>query len=166
MELFYVHDDVLTPDQHKEMEIFAFQKIGSHIDCLYTLNACKCFTPLIEIAANHYDLSTALYYELWQQYNPDVVPGHYDKDESLWKRKIMKTPLCSMVFYHNVSNDIEGGELIIQEENRKKHYIKPVTNRLVVFQRGLFHWVNDYEGHRHSILCNPWDRPLAVIDDV
>ena len=164
MELFYVHDDVLTPSQHKEMEMFAFQQIQNQRDIIYTLDRCKCFTPLLDVAGKYYDLSTALYYELWQQYNPDWVDPHYDKDEALSHIGIMKTPLCSLVYYHNVSSDIQGGELVIQEESGQKHEIKPITNRLVVFNRGLLHWVKEYEGHRHSILCNPWDRPLSLID--
>ena len=166
MDLYYVHDDVLTRDQHIAMERFAFGVIGKDADLLYKLESCKCFTPLVDIASKHFDLTNALYYELWQQYNPDVVAPHIDKDEKLYLRQILKTPLCSLVFYHNVSQDIKGGELVIEGPDGTNHEIKPKTNRLVIFQRKLTHWVKDYEGHRHSILCNPWDRPLGIVDDV
>lgn len=166
MDYYHVHDDVLTRDQHIEMERFVFDVIGTDIDLVYTLSACKCFTPLVNIASKHYDLSNASYYELWQQYNPDVVPRHVDKDEQLAHKDIMKYPLCSLVFYHNVSSDIKGGELVIEEPGGTKHEITPKTNRLVIFQSKLFHWVKDYDGHRHSILCNPWDRPLGVVGNV
>jgi hypothetical protein len=166
VEPYYVHDDVLTRDQHIVMERFAFDVISDQADMLYTLEACECFTPLIDIASKHFDLTSALYYELWQQYNPDVVPPHIDKDEKLNNRGVLKTPLCSLVFYHHISDDIEGGELVIKDSNGLKHEIQPKTNRLVIFEPNLVHWVKDYEGHRHSILCNPWDRPLGVIDYV
>lgn len=165
--LYYIHDDCLTADQHKQVDIFALQVVIDTADYLYSPEVCACLSPLIELARKHYDLSSALYYEIWQQHNPVEVPPHVDIDEALAKKQILVNPLCSMVFYHNISVDMTGGELVLVDPvTEEEHQIKPKTNRLVVFQPDVLHWVNDYEGHRHSILCNPWNRPLGLIDHV
>ena len=40
--------------------------------------------------------------------------------------------------------------------------IKPKTNRLVLFEPGLKHRVEKFEGTRYSININPWRRRLEA----
>ena len=64
---------------------------------------------IMDKANNYFDLSELKYYEAWTHEN--TIPGgmHHDKDELLYMEGELKFPLCSTVFYANVSKDIKGG---------------------------------------------------------
>ena len=104
-------------------------------------------------ASNYFDLSEMKYYEAWTHEN--TIPGgmHYDKDELLYAEGELKFPLCSTVFYPNVSKDIEGGRLLFHDEGV---IVEPRFNRLVIFSPGLLHGVEPFRGKRTSININPW----------
>jgi hypothetical protein len=38
--------------------------------------------------------------------------------------------------------------------------VVPKENRLVIFSKGLYHGVEEFEGVRTSININPWNTPL------
>ena len=40
--------------------------------------------------------------------------------------------------------------------------ITPKTNRMIIFAAGARHYVEDFSGHRVSMLINPWDRYVSV----
>ena len=84
----------------------------------------------------------------------NTIPGgmHYDKDELLYIEGELKFPLCSTVFYANVSDDIKGGKLLFEDGVT----IEPKFNRLVIFSPGLRHGVEPFRGKRTSININPW----------
>ena len=116
----------------------------------------KFCSSLLNIAGKYYNLSTAVGYELWT-HNRNKLARHQDKDENLMiKTGELSFPLCSLVYYLEVSN-LEGGELILDSGL----VIKPRTNRLVIFPPAIFHRVNPYKGKRVSILLNPWNHQLC-----
>ena len=111
-------------------------------------------------------------YEYWS--HRDNPPGwHFDKDEALNRNEgIIRTPLCSTVFYPSVSDDVREGyfEVIEQpqmvindvtEEKERFHTkISPATNRLIIFPSVYMHRGNkpkDGIGERLLLAVNLWD---------
>ena len=111
---------------------------------------------IMDKANNYFDLSELKYYEAWTHEN--TIPGgmHYDKDELLYIEGELKFPLCSTVFYANVSEDIKGGKLLFENGVT----VEPKFNRLVIFSPGLYHGVEGFRGKRTSININPWIEPI------
>jgi len=104
-----------------------------------------------------FDMKSCVGFEEWS-HNPHwswLPEEHYDKDETLfYKEGIVRTPLCSAVFYLKVS-DLAGGDLHLIDEDV---LISPRTNRLVLFSPGVLHTVTAYiSGERVSLNINPWD---------
>lgn len=110
---------------------------------------------MLNIASNYFDLSKTVGYEFWG-HNGSKPNWHYDKDEKLFdKEKKLVFPICSTVYYLEVSN-LEGGKLLIEDD----YIISPKTNRLVIFPPGKYHTVENYQGKRVSLLVNPWDHEI------
>ena len=111
---------------------------------------------IMDKANNYFDLSEMKDYEAWTHEN--TIPGgmHYDKDELLYAEGELKFPLCSTVFYANVSDDIRGGKLLFEDGVT----IEPKFNRLVIFSPGLYHGVEPFRGKRTSININPWEHEI------
>ena len=111
---------------------------------------------IMDKANNYFDLSELKYYEAWTHEN--TIPGgmHYDKDEPLFAEGKLNFPLCSTVFYANVSDDIKGGKLLFEDGVT----IQPKFNRLVIFSPGLRHGVEPFRGKRTSININPWEHKI------
>ena len=111
---------------------------------------------IMDKANNYFDLSEMKYYEAWTHEN--TIPGgmHYDKDELLYAEGKLNFPLCSTVFYANVSDDIKGGKLLFEDGVT----IQPKFNRLVIFSPGLYHGVEPFRGKRTSININPWEHKI------
>lgn len=108
------------------------------------------FTILTE-ANKYYNLQNMVGYESWSNYgNP--ISWHYDKDEYLWNTEnVLKTPICSIVYY-GIINNVKGGRFLTESE-----IITPKNNRLLIFSPCIFHSAEDYSGERLSIAINPWD---------
>jgi|TARA_R100000482_G_scaffold104375_1_gene47086 hypothetical protein len=115
----------------------------------------KFCSSILDITKNYFDLSDAVGYEFWG-HNGTRADWHQDKDETAIKTGKLSFPICSTVYYLEVSN-LEGGELIIEDNLM----IRPKTNRLVIFPPGQFHGVNPYQGKRVSLLVNPWNHQLS-----
>ena len=64
-------------------------------------------------------------------------------------------PVCSTVYYLEVEDLVDGK---LQFENGVE--VVPKSNRLVVFSKGLYHGVEEFEGVRTSININPWNTRL------
>ena len=57
----------------------------------------------------------------------------------------------------DVDDDLNGGLLNIENNI----FVKPKTNRFVLFSPGLLHGVEEFTGKRSSFLVNPWKtKPL------
>lgn len=93
---------------------------------------------------------------------------HFDKDEklNLIKKKII-SPSIGHIFYSKIEN-LDGGFLEISsnrkvddEENFER--IKPVENRLVIFNPSIPHRVTKiHNGNRRAFLANAWaKKPLT-----
>ena len=115
------------------------------------------FKGIVEFVGKEFDLSEAVGFELWTQYNtrPD---WHYDKDEFIYNTaNKMSYPICSIVYY-SLIDDLQGGKLFTETIA-----IIPKTNRLVTFSPGVYHTVEEYTGQRFSVLLNPWKyRPKGL----
>ena len=114
---------------------------------------------LLEIGGKHIDISSAIGYETWIRINTRPAGWHCDQDDRLnLTENKTSYPLCSMVYYPYVDEDLKGGKLEF-EDGRK---FTPKTNRLIVFGPGIRHNVEEnYVGDRISLALNPWPRPIC-----
>ena len=106
------------------------------------------------------DFFKGLYSGLSGNYG-ELLGDKYDelvafKDEKLADEGILKFPLCSIVYYSCVKS-LLGGRLYVEDD-----IITPKTNRMIIFAAGARHYVEDFSGHRVSMLINPWDRYVSV----
>ena len=110
---------------------------------------------IIDIASKYFDMPGYIGYEMHK--NTISLGYHHDKDEMLYATTgIFSFPLCSIVYYPHIQN-LRGGELRFEDVT-----IKPITNRLVMFESSLPHLVAEHTGTRISIGINPWkEKPLA-----
>lgn len=109
-------------------------------------------------AASFYPTQDLWGYEIWQKDSSTDI--HLDKDETLYERRgILSFPVCSVIFYYEVSDDIEGGELYSPND----WVVFPKQNRLVIFGPAIRHGVSDFTGIRKSVLVNFWEYRLGTI---
>ena len=102
----------------------------------YSWDEIKIFHPIINYLSEHFDLSNAVTYEVWQQENTRPLGWHHDKDEKLWESGELLFPILTSIFYLDV-NVVSGGNLFLEDDT----VIEPVTNRLVAFGPGVEHYV-------------------------
>ena len=116
-------------------------------------------------AQKYYDLSTMVGFEEWGHVAgltqlPDI---HQDKDEKLATTGIIKTAMCSCIYYHKIK-DLIGADLVLYEEDDSNKIIckiKPQENMLVLLSPGVWHGVSRYiSGTRSTVNINPWDYPM------
>lgn len=94
---------------------------------------------------------------------------HFDKDEDLWlETGEIVSPVIGTVFYP-INHDIDGGELVIYDTYDVDFYaphdvIRPVFNRLVIFDAGKLHMVEEVtRGTRYAMAINLWkEKPLTI----
>ena len=117
----------------------------------------KYSTKLIEIIDKYFNTLKVKGYEFWLHNNTRPTEGwHYDKDEYSYEtNKLLRYPLCSCIFYLEVEN-LKGGQLNLENEV----LITPKENRIVMFNQGIHHYVEDFTGTRFSININPWERKV------
>ena len=104
-------------------------------------------------ASKTYDFSKYIGFEQWSHNNTQCNP-HVDKDEGYFKRTSgkLRFPICSLIFYVEVEN-LKGGQLKLEDD-----IIMPKSNRLVIFDPGIYHSVEKFKGTRRTYLINPWNR--------
>jgi|GEM_PF-2027111 len=122
-------------------------------------NQPKYITNLVNVVESYIDLSTAVGYEWWTQKNTYTGRGwHIDNDEEVWASDgILKTPLCSIIYYPLVAH-IKGGEFDLGDLK-----IPAKTNRMIIVSANEPHKINNYnieEADRWSFLINPWSYKL------
>lgn len=106
---------------------------------------------ILKEVAKHYNFKRYKGFEEWSQNNTQCN-SHVDKDEGYFKRtNNLKFPICSVIFYVEVK-DLTGGRLVLGED-----IITPRTNRLVIFDPGIYHYVEPFNGIRRAYLINPWN---------
>jgi hypothetical protein len=113
------------------------------------------YEKLLTLAGAYVDLRHRVGYEVVTNIVPQ--PMHFDRDDLLWSsKKIMKFPLCSIVYYPYV-NVLEGGQLHIEGED-----FEVKTNRMILFPSGKMHRAKPFKGTRISVGILPWDEvPMA-----
>ncbi|NWF60351.1 MAG: 2OG-Fe(II) oxygenase [Fischerella sp.] len=73
--------------------------------------------------------------------------------------KFMAIPTIVSVLYVQVPPDLQGGELVLQERDRKVGKIQPQTNTLLYFRGNLTHSVNEVKSSqaRISLVCEQYN---------
>lgn len=111
---------------------------------------------LLKIASVYADLRKMVGCEYWSHLNKKSG-WHKDTDENLlYGMGVESFPICSCVYYPNVTN-LSGGDLLFETMR-----VSPVTNRLVIFDPSLLHTVDEFAGNRLSVAINPWDYVLEA----
>jgi len=109
-------------------------------------------------------------FEYWTNILTAQLGWHIDNDEiSYASGNAITSPPISCVFYF--SEPIAGGFLEISSTTYDRSYktintlsverIKPIENRLVVFNPKYWHRVCDIEGERCAITINVWDQLIS-----
>lgn len=160
--MIIILDDVLSNENLDIIEKNS-ENFNSEINGLYQWNSIEIFKPLIKICSNYYSLHNCFGYEIWEQKNTKPPNWHCDRDEILAKQNIIKYPICTLVYYINIDNLI-GGKILLENGID----ITPIKNRLVIFGPGVKHYVEEFSGYRHSLIINPWDKPIGLLsrDDI
>ena len=151
--MIHVIDNVLTEDELREFEE---QVAGlNSIDKLVQYEHIQFVHPLLKVASQYFDLTECAGYEIWQHNKTEgFLPWHHDRDEILYaKKKIVSHPVCGIVYYVTIDEDLKGGELLFENNER----VSPKSNRMVLFDSILLHSVEHYTGRRHSVNINPWN---------
>jgi hypothetical protein len=133
---------------------------------------------LIKLAGEYYNLSSCGGYEFWVHHHTKPPTWHIDNDERRREEDdILIFPLCSIVYYLQVDNLINGELCVSHNDEVKLHstnflyeevrnsgldskindIIVPKANRMVMFSPGKFHTVNPFIGKRISMIINPWN---------
>ena len=113
-------------------------------------------TKLINIAAEHFDISNAVGYDWWTQINTFTYKGwHIDYEEKPWTiDRTLNVPLCSLIYYPLAAH-VKGGELWTDDLK-----IPAKTNRLIMMSNNIPHKIAPYnvdDSDRWSLLINPFD---------
>lgn len=108
------------------------------------------FAIMIKKASKYFDLSKMVGGEYWANLNKRQ-DWHVDKDEKLLETTgQIRFPICSIVYYAEINTS--GGNFTTETIS-----IKPINNRMLVFDSNIQHRVELYSGNRLSIAVNPWD---------
>ena len=154
-------DDVIHRDSLNSLQSDFFSKIRDNPikEKWYSYDEDHLFkdicTPFLQLANSYFDLSSCTGYEFWIQNNSRPSRRRLDKDQQLLKEKgIYSFPLCSIIYYIFVDENLVGGKLDIEDDI----IITPKTNRMIIFPPGRYHYVQPFQGQRVSLLINPWDK--------
>ena len=147
---------------------------------IYSLSDCNersdFIGKLLSLSSSYFNLDNCTGYECWTQLNGRPPEWHVDLDETRRiSDKIIRLPICSMIYYLKVDSLI-GGELkishlAVKDGIQESEYIKgielsnvkpydvitPKTNRLVMIPPGIYHKVETFKGERMSMIVNPWN---------
>ena len=117
MTQLHIVDDFLTEDQMLEIRSNTFLFENSEVETTgsYSWDEIKIFHPIINYLSEHFDLSNAVTYEVWQQENTRPLGWHHDKDEKLWERGELLFPILTSIFYLDV-NVVSGGNLFLEDD--------------------------------------------------
>ena len=151
--MIHIIDDVLSEE---EIEEFEEQVIGlNNVDKIVQYDQIKFVHPILKVVSQYFDLTKCSGYEIWQHNKTEgFLPWHHDRDEILYaKKKIASHPVCGIVYYLSIDEDLKGGQLLFENNER----VIPKTNRMVLFNGKLLHSVEHYTGRRHSVNINPWN---------
>ena len=112
---------------------------------------------ILDFVSRYFNLESTVGYEFWGHFNTKPQSWHYDKDEKVFEKdKKLNYPLCSIIYYLDIS-DLEGGSLLIEDDK-----IAPRKDRLIIFPPGKYHKVEQFKGTRKSLLINPWNYKLNL----
>lgn len=162
--MIIIEDDFLSPDKmrrYAERHYALMHSNGGyhHLKQIDELDDIE--TEILEFGALFYDMSKAVCAELWSNPNIVVPNWHIDKDEKYYHDTgKFKFPLCTLVYYAHVDEDLEGGRIIMYEDQQLA--IKPKSNRLIVFPSNVPHVVEPFTGQRLSVICCPFDYQVEL----
>ena len=112
--MIHVIDDVLTEDELKEFE----KQVSAlnNIDKLVQYDHIQFVHPLLKVASQYFDLTECAGYEIWQHNKTEgFLPWHHDRDEILYaKKKIANHPVCGIVYYLAIDEDLKGGDYYLR----------------------------------------------------
>ena len=114
---------------------------------------CK---DLFLLSSQYFDTSKCIGYEFWVRKNSRPDSWHFDIDEKAKKLGKTSYPVCTIIFYPEVSH-LNGGRIHIEDT-----IITPKTNRVIIFSANVEHFVEEFTGKRCGILVLP--REVSLIE--
>ena len=150
--MFIIIDDLLEEQDRQSIVEHSYEQ-----DNWFVKGQNPLQEKIIDKVGEFFDLSSMVGYEMWCNLgNPDL---HLDKDEELFEKTgKLSFPLCSIVYYASVGDNMIGGQFATKEM-----ILVPKTNRLLAFSKGIEHEVHPFSGDRIAIAMNPWDKvPMGM----
>jgi hypothetical protein len=82
--------------------------------------------------------------------------------------KTIELPHLVSILYVRVTENMEGGELVLKSPKRQVGQVKPQTNSLVYFQGDLTHSVNAVKttGYRLSLVCEQYNLSGYELEEI
>lgn len=149
----HIIDDILPYHLHQQM-IDLYDRERFHA-FKYTNDLTFAERRLIDHAQKFFNLASMVGTEIWSNVNEVVPHWHVDKDEKLHEETgQMSYPLCTILYYPIVDDNLEGGRITLYEENSV--VITPKTNRVVFFSSDIPHIVEPFNGKRVSVVSCPF----------
>ena len=146
-------DNFFSKNDHAEiLEKYESNHFSDHF--VYFNCGQHAFVEEIITASRRYvDYDNHVGYEM--RFNGGTLNPHRDKDEKLFRETRKQVfPLIGLVYYIKAPTD--GGKIIFPEEGAT---ISPKERRLIIFERHMLHYINEFKGERVSLGINPWDHP-------
>ena len=123
---------------------------------------------MLKEAGNYFYISDVIGYEVWIHNRESAtnigkhidtphyaMEGHRNKSYTLGDT----LPVCSIILYVEVSDDLDGANLVIDTGYGTTQTIVPQSGRYVVFSPATYHYTtNSTRGKRISINLNPYTK--------
>jgi hypothetical protein len=150
--MFVIIDDLLEEQDRQSIVEHSFD-----LDSWYIKGQHPLQEKIIDKVGEFFDLSSMVGYEIWC--NSGYPKLHKDIDDELFRNTgKLSFPLCSIVYYASVGDNMIGGQFATKEM-----ILVPKTNRLLAFSKGIEHEVYPFSGDRIAISINPWDKvPMGM----
>lgn len=158
--MIIIEDNFLSPDKMRQFAEYHYNMGGVH--CLKSIDEVNDIeAEILEFGSLFYDLSESVCVEMWSNPNTVVPHWHVDKDEKYYHETgEFKYPLCTLVYYAHADEALEGGRIILYEDEQLT--IKAKSNRLIVFPSNVPHIVEPFTGQRLSVILCPYDYKAVI----
>ena len=149
--MIVVIDDFFSKNDHAEIvNQHESNQFPDH-DTYFDRDQHAFVEEIITTSRRYIDYDEHIGYEM--HVNNGKLNPHRDKDQKLfWETQEQVFPLVGLVYY--IKAPSFGGELVFPEDGAT---VSPKDRRLIIFERHMLHYVNEYEGERISLGINPWD---------
>ena len=165
--MYAYEDNFLEVQDCQSVMLHAYRNLENlHGDLNFVFTTIEeCFqqnnfeSKCIVYASRYFDLSKMIGYEIWYNIGNVQTSWHIDKDEKKMRESnVLSLPICTITYYPHIQKNEGGGELLFRDYEIES--IRPETNRIVCFDPGISHRVNEFNFERVSVIICPWTYPV------